>query len=225
MSEEYVMHRFVFRARRSVKCEAPGGVKIDFPEGHEIDCYEGFKFQPEEMARMFEGAGLKQSRMWKAPEPSGICESALFLVQFSSPNSTLLTRMRGQTNTFCVNNRRRSLRMMRNRGQGREELSVCCLVRGSCAVSFGKLGTPSRNLVRGSWNQCCGLTLPKYRHTSQFTHSRTRYYAKNIPGIIQPLSRRNISGGNSRIFLSNHEVPHLQMPTQSRIMERPNPNT
>lgn len=74
MSREYVMHRFVFRARRDVRCEAPGGVIIAFPEGHEIDCYEGFKFQPEEMARQFEAAGLKQLGMWKAPEPSGICE-------------------------------------------------------------------------------------------------------------------------------------------------------
>ncbi|KXX79370.1 Histidine N-alpha-methyltransferase [Madurella mycetomatis] len=74
MSEEYVMHRFVFRARRHVRHEALGGVEIDFPEGHEIDCYEGFRFQPEEMARQFRGAGLKQLRMWKAPAPSGIGE-------------------------------------------------------------------------------------------------------------------------------------------------------
>lgn len=83
MSGEYVMHRFVFRARRDVRCEAPGGVTIEFPEGHEIDCYEGFKYQPEEMARQFEAAGLKQLGMWKAPEPSGICELSWFLVQCS----------------------------------------------------------------------------------------------------------------------------------------------
>ncbi|KAL1835890.1 hypothetical protein VTJ49DRAFT_5911 [Mycothermus thermophilus] len=84
MSTKYVMHQFMFRAKRDVRCEAPGPgpgpggvVKIEFPKGHEIDCYEAFKFGPEEMGEQFRGAGVREVGRWKAPGSSGIYEYLL----------------------------------------------------------------------------------------------------------------------------------------------------
>jgi uncharacterized SAM-dependent methyltransferase len=70
-SEDYCMHRFVFRALVDVKCDPVG---VDFPAGHEIDCYEAFKFSPVEMGAMFQAAGLRQQAVFKAPGLSAICE-------------------------------------------------------------------------------------------------------------------------------------------------------
>ena len=59
-----VIHRFVFRARRDVACEA---LDLKFAKGDEIDCYESFKYNPEQMRAQFAAAGLEQIAAFKAP--------------------------------------------------------------------------------------------------------------------------------------------------------------
>ncbi|OAL53589.1 hypothetical protein IQ07DRAFT_640639 [Pyrenochaeta sp. DS3sAY3a] len=65
LSRNPTMHRFVLRAKRDVECPVGGVVMW---KGEEIDCYEGFKYGPEEMARQFEAAGLREYARWKGPD-------------------------------------------------------------------------------------------------------------------------------------------------------------
>ncbi|UPL02963.1 hypothetical protein LCI18_013897 [Fusarium solani-melongenae] len=51
------MHRFVLQAKHTIQ----GPVRdMKLRQGDEINCYEGFKYGPEEIARQFRAAGIKE---------------------------------------------------------------------------------------------------------------------------------------------------------------------
>ncbi|CCT76195.1 uncharacterized protein FFUJ_14172 [Fusarium fujikuroi IMI 58289] len=64
------MHRFVLKANQGIECPT---MNVKFREGDEIDCYEGFKYGPEDMARQFKAAGIREYARWKGPEDD-ICK-------------------------------------------------------------------------------------------------------------------------------------------------------
>jgi len=64
------MHRFVLQANRTFKCP---GTEVTIRRGEGIDCYEGFKYGPDEMAKQFQAAGLKELVRWKCPNDD-ICK-------------------------------------------------------------------------------------------------------------------------------------------------------
>jgi len=59
--EPYIMHRFVFTAKREVRCEKLG---LIFAKGEMIDCYEAFKYGREEMREQFRESGLREEGVW-----------------------------------------------------------------------------------------------------------------------------------------------------------------
>jgi uncharacterized SAM-dependent methyltransferase len=65
-----LMHQFVLKAVREVKCEALG---INFPKGEKLVCYEGFKYEPFIMHKQFAASGLKKLDQWRSPS-GRICE-------------------------------------------------------------------------------------------------------------------------------------------------------
>ena len=64
------MHRFVLQAKHTIQCPMRD---VTLLQGDEIDCYIGFKYGPEEMAKQFEAAGLKEYARWKSPHDD-ICK-------------------------------------------------------------------------------------------------------------------------------------------------------
>lgn len=67
------LHRFVLQAKHDVQCPTR---ELTFRQGEEIDCYEGFKYGPDEMAKQFQAAGLKEHAHWKSPH-NDICKSGI----------------------------------------------------------------------------------------------------------------------------------------------------
>lgn len=59
----YTMHRFVFTAKKEVKCEELG---LQIQEGEEIDCYEAFKYGVDEMRVQFGRSSLFEIGHWQS---------------------------------------------------------------------------------------------------------------------------------------------------------------
>jgi hypothetical protein len=59
-----MMHRSVLQAKQTIQRPMRD---VTFRHGDEIDCYEGFKHGPEEMAKQFKAAGLREYARWKGP--------------------------------------------------------------------------------------------------------------------------------------------------------------
>lgn len=72
----YIMHRFVFTAKKEVKCEA---LRLLIKKGEEIDCYEAFKYGVEEMRVQFSKSSLKEIGHWQS-ESGRISKFSLFLI-------------------------------------------------------------------------------------------------------------------------------------------------
>lgn len=70
MQEDPLMHRFVIRAKKEVKCPSLG---LELPPGSEIDCYEAFKYSPGVMGKEFAESGFDVVACWKTPRTQ-ICE-------------------------------------------------------------------------------------------------------------------------------------------------------
>lgn len=70
LTQNPTMHRFVLQAKHTIQCPMRD---VTLLQGDEIDCYEGFKYGPEEMAKQFKAAGLREYARWKGPHDD-ICK-------------------------------------------------------------------------------------------------------------------------------------------------------
>ncbi|KAI4864750.1 DUF323 domain-containing protein [Hypoxylon rubiginosum] len=70
LTRDPTMHRFILQAKHTIQCPMRD---VTLRQGDEIDCYEGFKYGPEEMAKQFKAAGIREYARWKGPHDD-ICK-------------------------------------------------------------------------------------------------------------------------------------------------------